>query len=144
MKISVPYRREDRVSAPEWGCFALDGEIGRRTDLYNARGVKSVRAREKVFAEARSFFRDQPDDALRVGYWRGEFWGKLMLSAVRVCRMTGDAEFKEFIRMVDEKDYATAAERLKQSVIVSELMQEARLQAGIFFDNDREIGILTK
>ncbi len=98
MEYRVPYAVENRTDGPEWGRFALEGEIGRRIDLYNERGVKSPHAREEVFAEARSYFRDQQDDALRVGYWRGEFWGKLMLSAARVCRMTGDHEFRDFLR----------------------------------------------
>ena len=94
MEYKIPYKTENRTDAPEWGRFALHGEIGRRIAFYNERGVMSAHAREEVFAEARSYFRDQQDDALRVGYWRGEFWGKLMLSAARVCRMTGDHEFR--------------------------------------------------
>ena len=31
-------------------------------------------------------------------YWRSEFWGKLMLSAVRVCRLKKDETLKEDIR----------------------------------------------
>jgi len=98
VEYKIPYKTENRTDAPEWGRFALHGEIGRRIAFYNERGVMSAHAREEVFAEARSYFRDQQDDALRVGYWRGEFWGKLMLSAARVCRMTGNEEFRDFLR----------------------------------------------
>ena len=45
-------------------------------------------------------------------------------------------EFREFIRMIDEKDYETAEKMLDLSVAVSEVMTEARLQAGIVFPAD--------
>ena len=48
-------------------------------------------------------------------------------------------EFREFIRMVNEKDYEEAGRVLDQSVIVSEMMEEARWNEKIFFTNDRKI-----
>lgn len=46
-------------------------------------------------------------------------------------------EFKEFIRMIDEHDRQKVDEMLKLSQIVSEIMEEARLQERIVFDNDK-------
>lgn len=46
-------------------------------------------------------------------------------------------EFKEFIRIIDQQDKNKAHKMLKISLIVSEIMEEARLQEGIVFDNDR-------
>lgn len=48
-------------------------------------------------------------------------------------------EFKEFISIIEQKDYDRANEMLKISSIASELMQEARKQAGIQFDSDTEM-----
>lgn len=46
-------------------------------------------------------------------------------------------EFKEFIRMIDQQDRQKVDEMLKLSQIVSEIMEEARLQERIVFDNDK-------
>lgn len=46
-------------------------------------------------------------------------------------------EFKEFIRMIDEHDVKKVNEMLNISLIVSEIMQNARLQERIVFDNDK-------
>lgn len=46
-------------------------------------------------------------------------------------------EFKKFIRMIDEHDQKKVNDMLNISLIVSEIMQEARLQEGIVFDNDK-------
>ena len=46
-------------------------------------------------------------------------------------------EFVEFIRMFDQKDSEKMKEMLTISLAVSEIMEKARNQAGIVFDNDR-------
>lgn len=46
-------------------------------------------------------------------------------------------EFKEFIRIIDEKDFKKADEMLQISLDVSKIMTKARKQAGIVFDNDK-------
>lgn len=46
-------------------------------------------------------------------------------------------EFKEFIRMIDEKDFQKANEMLDISMIVSEIMETGRKQEGIIFESDR-------
>ena len=71
MEYRVPYAVQNRTDGPEWGRFALEGEIGRRIDLYNERGVKSPHAREEVFAEARSYFRDQQDGSQKYRLLQG-------------------------------------------------------------------------
>lgn len=65
-------------------------------------------AQRTVFAEAREAFRDRDDDALLAradghrigGWWRGEFWGKLMIGAARVLEYSGDPKLRQFV--VDE------------------------------------------
>ena len=46
-------------------------------------------------------------------------------------------EFKDFISIIDNKDYNRANQMLEISLIASELMQTARKQVGIQFDNDK-------
>lgn len=46
-------------------------------------------------------------------------------------------EFQEFIRIIEEQDNAKAQQMLDISLIVSEIMQEARQQERIVFDNDK-------
>ncbi len=45
-------------------------------------------------------------------------------------------EFTELIRMIDESDHEKAAKLLDTSGIVSKVMEQARIQAGIIFDSD--------
>ncbi len=62
-------------------------------------------AQRTIFAEARDAFRDRDDDALLTGadghrlggWWRGEFWGKLMIGAARVAEYSGDSALRRFI-----------------------------------------------
>lgn len=46
-------------------------------------------------------------------------------------------EFKEFIRIIDNTDFNKAHEMLELSYIVSEIMEKARKQERIEFDNDK-------
>ncbi len=45
-------------------------------------------------------------------------------------------EFKEFVRMVDEKDTEKAKKMLQTAYEVSKVMEQARIEKGIVFDND--------
>lgn len=45
-------------------------------------------------------------------------------------------EFKEFTRIIDELDYETSYQMLETSLIVSEVMKEARVKSGIIFGNE--------
>lgn len=46
-------------------------------------------------------------------------------------------EFKEFMRMMEEKDVKKQKEMLDFSLFISKLMEEGRMQEGIVFDNDK-------
>lgn len=46
-------------------------------------------------------------------------------------------EFKEFIRMIKEKDFNKQREMLQISLDICKLMENGRIQEGIVFDNDR-------
>ena len=46
-------------------------------------------------------------------------------------------EFVEFIRIINEKDFVKAKNMLEISIIVSEIMEKARKQQGVIFENDK-------
>ncbi len=59
--------------------------------------VLSDFAKNTIFAEAEDAIINPVDDATVVGFWSGEFWGKLSLSACRVYEYTKDEELKKFL-----------------------------------------------
>ncbi|MDE6952453.1 MAG: Gfo/Idh/MocA family oxidoreductase [Erysipelotrichales bacterium] len=46
-------------------------------------------------------------------------------------------EFKEFIRMIEEKDYQTQQDMLQLSLEIAEVMEKGRKQEGVIFGNER-------
>ena len=99
MKYKVNYKVQNIMeTAPLGDCF-LEGEIGARMDRFIMERVSGKFALEEVLREAEDFFQTQYDDMYApLGYWRSEFWGKLMLSAVRCCRYKKDEALKEALR----------------------------------------------
>lgn len=98
MEYKVGYRVQNVVSTPNLSNIRLDGEIGARFDRFCHERISGQFAMNEVLREAEECFRDQYDDEFCAGKWRGEFWGKQILSAVRVCRMKNDPALKEDIR----------------------------------------------
>ena len=45
-------------------------------------------------------------------------------------------EFKEFIRMIEEKDYQKQQDMLELSLMIAHVMEEGRKKEGVVFDND--------
>ncbi|MBN8217403.1 MAG: glycoside hydrolase family 127 protein [Spirochaetes bacterium] len=75
------------------------GSIGAQIDRFLFERVLSDDAWDGVYQEAEAAFHNKVDDASGVvGLWQGEFWGKFILGAVRVCEYTGEAALKERIR----------------------------------------------
>ncbi len=72
--------------------------------------VKSDYAHDVIYKETEDQFRIRDDDEKPVGMWRGEFWGKWMISACRVARYDGDAKLTEFIKNAAHNLIATADE----------------------------------
>ena len=96
MEIKIPYAAPARFAAAD--TMAADGEIGRRFDIFAYERISSDFAIREILKEAEDCIRDKYDDENAQGLWRCEFWGKQILSAVRVCRMKGDERLKEEIR----------------------------------------------
>ena len=56
-------------------------------------------AQKEIFGEARMAIQQRDDDDVPAGgYWRGEFWGKEMLSAARVADYLQDPQLLKFIQ----------------------------------------------
>ena len=70
--------------------------------------IQSDYARTVVYQETEDQFRVRNDDETPVGFWRGEFWGKWMISACRVARYEKDDSLKEFLHGAALRVIATA------------------------------------
>jgi len=98
MKPVIPYARENKVNPAALEDVMLRGEIGARVDRFIYERVSGPFACEEILREAEECFTEQYDDEFEWGFWRCEFWGKLMISAVRTCRLKNDAVLKEKLR----------------------------------------------
>lgn len=98
MEYRVGYRVENIINTPKLSDISMDGEIGARFDRFSHERISGRFAVNEILREAEECFRDQFDDEFCAGKWRGEFWGKQILSAVRVCRLKDDPALKEDIR----------------------------------------------
>ncbi len=81
------------------GTLHLKGSVSEQMERFFDNRIRSAEARNIVYREAEDAFRNRLDDASGIhGIWQGEFWGKWIISAVRVCEYSRDGELKEFIR----------------------------------------------
>ncbi len=93
--VAVP----DAMRCPTLKDVRLEGWLGAKMDRFIARRLVDPFMRKQVFDEARQAFEFRDDDEAKVGgLWRGEFWGKEMLSSARVADYLQDREFLSFIR----------------------------------------------
>ncbi len=97
MNYKVEYKVQNLMEAAPLGNCFLEGEIGARFDRFIYERVNGKFAVENILREAEEYFATQYDDIYTLGYWRSEFWGKLMLSAVRCARYNNDTGLKEDI-----------------------------------------------
>ncbi len=89
----------DVMRGPALKDVRLEGWLGAKMDNFISRRLVDPMMRNQVFDEARQAFEFRDDDEARVGgVWRGEFWGKEMLSSARVADYLQDVEFLDFVR----------------------------------------------
>ena len=98
MDYKIDYKVQNVMETTPLGNCFLEGEIGARFDRFILERVSGKFALESILREAEDFFATQYDDIYTFGYWRSEFWGKLMLSAVRCCQYNNDEVLKEDLR----------------------------------------------
>ena len=89
----------DAMRGPALKDVRLEGWLGAKMDCFISRRLVEPVMRNQVFDEARQPFEFRDDDEAKVGgLWRGEFWGKEMLSSARVADYLQNREFLSFIR----------------------------------------------
>ncbi|MBR5308799.1 MAG: glycoside hydrolase family 127 protein [Clostridia bacterium] len=98
MEFRIDYKVHNKMTAPDLSDVTLDGEVGIRFDRFVYERVNGKFAIEEILREAEDCFELKYDDEYCHGMWRSEFWGKLILSAVRVCRMKKDETLKADIK----------------------------------------------
>ncbi|MBR4653653.1 MAG: glycoside hydrolase family 127 protein [Kiritimatiellae bacterium] len=95
---------QDAMRGPALKDVRLEGWLGEKMDRFIARRLVDPFMRMQVFNEARLAFEQRDDDEKLVdgehlgGLWRGEFWGKEMLSSARVADYLQDREFLSFVQ----------------------------------------------
>ncbi len=93
----ISYKVNDKIKNAPLESIRLGGAVGAVTDDFLYKRVLSDFAKNEIFEEALRAFAERRDDENAVGFWRGEFWGKLAISAVRTYRYTGDESLKGFL-----------------------------------------------
>ena len=92
----------NKINAPLLQDTRLGGYAGILSARFFEERIFSEEAYNGIFKEAEDAFREKLDDQTIIGYWRGEFWGKLVISAARVCRYTGNKELYAFLKRAAE------------------------------------------
>lgn len=94
----IPYAQNDKLEVPQLSDVKIKGAIGKKMDTFFGERVFSDYAKMEIFGEAESAFENPQDDAKKVvGFWQGEFWGKLAISGSRVAQYSKSKELKEFL-----------------------------------------------
>lgn len=104
----IPYKIENRFIPPVMGKLRLDGMIADQMETFFNERVSSDFARDTILAECEEQFRLRSDDELPVGYWRGEFWGKWVISGCRVARYNSDKRLYETLHKTALEVISTA------------------------------------
>lgn len=87
----------------------LDGAVGALFDRFIENRMTSDFAVNAVLKEAEDAFIERVDDKdAPFGLWRGEFWGKLMISACRAAKYSKDAKLRTIVQNSVSKVISTA------------------------------------
>ena len=93
--VSASVALADVMRTPALGDVRLEGALAGKMNRFLACRITDEESRHLIFDEALGAFTFRDDDRVPWnGGWRGEFWGKTMLSAVRVAEYLGSAALK--------------------------------------------------
>lgn len=99
----IPYAKENLINSSV-DCTQFEGEIGEFFDRFIEKRVTSDFAVNEVLRETEVAFDEKLDDKdFPVGMWRGEFWGKLVISMCRVYHWKHDKKIKDILATTVEK-----------------------------------------
>lgn len=104
----IAYKINDKLNPPPLEGLHIGGSIGELMNRFFEERIFSDYAREVIYPETEEQFRLRDDDKTIVGMWRGEFWGKWMISACRAARMCKRDDMYEFLRGAAHRLIATA------------------------------------
>ena len=89
----------DAMVVPRLRDVRLAGPAADKMSAFFRMRMQSEFAQKEIFGEARRAFETRDDDILgHGGYWRGEFWGKLMLGTARAADYLQDPKLLAFVR----------------------------------------------
>lgn len=104
----VEYKVKNLIDPLPMENIRFGGKIGDQAERFFYERARSEYARNVVYKEAEIQFQLRNDDEKPVGFWRGEFWGKWMISACRIARYENDASLKAFLKTAAHNVIATA------------------------------------
>ncbi|MBR4652522.1 MAG: glycoside hydrolase family 127 protein [Kiritimatiellae bacterium] len=87
------------LAVPQPGDVVVHGRVRELQDRLFENRIFSDYARDCIWKEARDAFAHPDDDIFQapIGMWKGEYWGKLMISACRVAAHTHNEALKKFL-----------------------------------------------
>ena len=89
----------DAMRGPALRDVRLGGGPSAKMNAFFRERMQTEFAQREIFGEAREAFVQRDDDIKgNGGIWRGEFWGKLMLSTARVADYLQDPSLTKFVR----------------------------------------------
>lgn len=91
------YKKENILEKTPLENVELRGYTKSLMDVFFEKRIFSDFGKNVVFKEAEDAFSNCTDDSTSVGLWQGEFWGKWVIGAARVCRYAKDKELKRFL-----------------------------------------------
>lgn len=91
---------EDAMEHTELKNVRLYGGPSKKMNAFFYERMQSEFAQKEIFGEARRAFETRDDDSLGDcgGRWRGEFWGKLMLSTARAADYLQNRQLTQFVK----------------------------------------------
>ena len=104
----IEYKVKNLVQPLPMEDIRFGSQIGAQASRFFCERIRSDYAHKVVYQETEDQFRLRNDDENPVGFWRGEFWGKWMISACRVARYEKDEGLKEFLHSAALRVIATA------------------------------------
>ena len=93
----VDYKVQNVVNPIPMENIRFGGAIAKQAETFFRERIRSDYARSEVYGETEKQFSIRNDDEFPVGFWRGEFWGKWVISACRVARYENDESLKVFL-----------------------------------------------
>lgn len=106
----IPYVKSNIIDALPLSDIRFGGSVSEQVEKFFYERHRSDFAKQVIYKETEDAFRLRLDDELGAGFWRGEFWGKWVISSCRIARYENDSDLKEFLHTAALNLIATADE----------------------------------